>query len=151
MVRHFSGAATGALQERLAGLLFRIGQTRKVEAPKIDLGIQERDAVNVHIAVGPDLAHDASFDFFVGFLAANDEFLLGREFVLRHDSGAVAAEHDGFGALGEDAPFDVAANEGDSDLFRNACAATFEALRHRSCRRWKGAKLEPSRKPNLRR
>ena len=47
--------------------------------------------------------------------------------------------------------FDVAANEGDSDLFRNACAATFEALRHRSCRRWKGAKLEPSRKPNLRR
>src|SRR6266849_1061882 len=101
---------------------------------------KSRNAINIVVAGRGELAHHAHFHLFAGIHGANNDLLFGGELVLREDACAVAAEHHGLGLLGEDAPFDIASNQKDSELFGNAAAATPAFGRHMFVPRlWKGA------------
>lgn len=71
-----------------------------------------------------EVADDADFGFFVFFGPAKDELLLGGKFVARKNACAVEAEEDGGGGFGEDAAVQIAADEEDGNLFRDAGRAT---------------------------
>ena len=70
-----------------------------------------------------EVADDADFGFAVFFWPAKDELLLGRKFVAGKNAGAVKAEENGGGVLGEDATIQIGADEEDGDLFRDASTA----------------------------
>ncbi len=77
-----------------------------------------------------ELADDADFRFDVAIGATKDELLLGRKLVMGNDAGAVEAEEDGVGGLGENLAVEIAADQEDGDLFRDAAAAAHNLLWH---------------------
>ena len=70
-----------------------------------------------------DVADNADFGFCVFFRPAKDEFLLWGKLVAGKNAGAVKAEENGGGVLGEDAAAQIGADEEDGNLFRDASAA----------------------------
>ena len=123
VVNFFASVAGGAEKRDEAELLFRFADGRKVDLPKIEVHVKEGDAVSVQAGLLADLADDADVGFLVFFRPAEDEFLFGRKLVAREDAGAVKAEKDGGGALGEHAAVQIGADEDDGDLFRDTSRA----------------------------
>ena len=73
--------------------------------------------------VSAELADDADFRFDVAIGATKDELLLGGKLVMGDDAGAVKAEEDGVGGLGENLAVEIAADQEDGNFFRDAAAA----------------------------
>jgi hypothetical protein len=71
-----------------------------------------------------EVADDADFGFLVFFGPAKDELLLRGKLVAGKKAGAVKAEEDGGGVLGEDAAIQIGTDEEDGDFFRDAGRAT---------------------------
>ena len=77
-----------------------------------------------------ELADDADLPFDVALGATKDELLFGRKLVMRNDAGAVEAEENSVGGLGENLAVEIAADQEDGDLFRDAAAAAHNLLWH---------------------
>jgi hypothetical protein len=77
-----------------------------------------------------ELADDADFRFDVAVGATKDELLFGGKLVKGNDAGAVEAEENGVGGLGENLAVEIAADQEDGNLFRNAAAAAHNLLWH---------------------
>ena len=120
VVDFFERVTRGADERDEAELLFRVGDRRKVDFPEIESLIEEGDAVGVEMALSANVTDDADVGFLVFFGPAEDELLLGRELVAGEDAGAVKAEEDGGGALGEHAAIQIGTDEEDGDFFRDA-------------------------------
>ena len=59
-----------------------------------------------------------------------DELLFGGKLVMGNDTGAVEAEENGVGGLGENLAGEIAADQEDGDFFRDAAAAAHNLLWH---------------------
>jgi len=123
VVDFFERAASVAGERQKAHLAFEIADGWKLDSPKIQFRIDERNTVGVNAVVAAKLADHADFRFFVAFGAAKDELLLGREFVFGEDAGAVQAEKNGFGALRKDFAVQIVADQDDGNFLRDAAAA----------------------------
>ena len=123
VVDFFESVAGAANYGDDAEFHFQCAEGRKIDFPEIEIGVEEGDAVGVVVGVGAEVADDADFGLLVFFGPAKDEFLLGGEFVAGENAGAVEAEEDGGGGLGENAAIEIAADEQDGDLLRDASAA----------------------------
>ena len=77
-----------------------------------------------------ELADDADFRFDVAIGATKDELLLGGKLVMGNDAGAVEAEENGVGGLGENLAVEIAADQEDGNFFRDAAAAAHNLLWH---------------------
>src|SRR3989442_1735266 len=99
------------------------GDGRKVDVPETEIGIEEGDAVGVFAGLRAEAADHADFCFFVLFGPAKNELLLWGKLMAGKNAGAVKAEEDGGGVLGKDAAVQIAADEEDGDLLRDASAA----------------------------
>ena len=62
--------------------------------------------------------------------AAKNQLLLWDQLIARDNSGAVAAEDNGFGLLSKDFAVDVTANQHDGDFFLNASRMARGCERH---------------------
>jgi len=119
----------GAARERDEALLDFGGSERgEFGSPKIELGIDESQAVGVDAVGGAHLADDADGGFGVAIGAAEDELLLGRKLVMGNDAGAVEAEEDGVGGLGENLAIKIAADQDDGDFLRDAAGDAHNLL-----------------------
>jgi hypothetical protein len=117
----FFDGLTGAADERDdAELLFDGADGRKIDFPEIEMGIEEGYAVRVPAGLRAEVADNADFGFFVLFGPTEDEVLLRVKLVAGKNAGAVKAEEDGGGGLGENTATYVAPNEEDGDFLRNA-------------------------------
>lgn len=141
VVNFFTGVAGGAKKSDDAELLFKFVDGRKVDLPEIEIHVKESDAVAVLAGILADVADDADVGFLVFFGPAKDEFLFGRQLVAREDAGAVKAEEDGGGALGEHAAVQIGADEEDGDLFRDTSRAAHRE-RWASGRPWRGGERD---------
>ena len=119
----FESIAGAANNREEAKLHFRRIDGREVDLPKIEMGIEEGYAVSVLAGLLAKMTDDADFRFAVFFGPAKHELLLGGKLVAGKDAGAVKAEKDGGGGLGEDAAIQIAADEEDGDLLRDASTA----------------------------
>lgn len=124
VVELLDGLAGAAHQGQQAGFDFRGGERRKFHAPEIQVGINEGQAVGVDAIRGAHFADDADGSFAVAIGATKDELLLGRKLVMRNDAGAVEAEKDGVGGLGENFAVEIAADQEDGNFFRDAASDT---------------------------
>src|SRR5271157_2970681 len=116
--------AAAAFQWHATSLLFSFGNWGKVDAPKVYVGVvRKRHAVGVDLAFGANPAYNAYQSFPVGIQIANDDLLLGGEFIRGNDAGAVAAEQDSLRHFREAFAIQIASGQKDSDLFWNATAA----------------------------
>ena len=77
-----------------------------------------------------ELADDADFGFDIALRATKDELLFGGKLVMGNDAGTVEAEENSVGGLGENLAVEIAADQEDGNLFRNAAAATHNLLWH---------------------
>ena len=77
-----------------------------------------------------ELADDADFGFDVAIGATKNELLFRGKLVMGNDAGAVEAEENGVGGLGEDFAVEIAADQEHGNLFRNAAAAAHNLLWH---------------------
>ena len=77
-----------------------------------------------------ELTDDADFRFDVALGATKDELLFRRKLVMGNDAGAVEAEENGVSGLRENLAVEIAADQEDGNLFRNAAAATHNLLWH---------------------
>jgi hypothetical protein len=130
LVNFFEGVA-GIADEREKAA-FQVGgrQGRKIDVPELQSGIDEGHAVGVNALLRAELADDADFHFDVALGATKDELLLGRKLVMGNDAGAVEAEENGVGGLGENLAVEIAADQEDGDLFRDAAAAAHNLQWH---------------------
>ena len=130
LVDFFEGLARVADEREKAA--FHVGgrQGRKIDVPELQSGIGEGNAVGVDALLRAELADNADFGFDVAIGATKDELLFGRKLVLGNDAGAVEAEENGVGGLGEDFAVEIAADQEDGNLFRNAAAAAHNLLWH---------------------
>ena len=119
----FEGLARIANEGDKAELFFQGADGWKVDFPEIGMGIEKGNTVGVDTVLRAEMADDANFRFLVFVGPAKNEFLFGRELVFGDDAGAVEAEEDGGGVLGEDAAIQIAADEEDGNFFRDASAA----------------------------
>ena len=103
---------------------------RQTDFPEIERFVNEGHTIGVEIGLGADLTYDADFDFAIGFERAENQFLLGNEFVTRQDAGSAKANNDGFSLLGEHTAFASAADEEGGNCNGNASAATDLLARH---------------------
>ena len=124
VVNFFEGLAGATDEGDKAELLFDFADGRKVDFPEIEMEIEESDAVGVLAGLFAEVADDADFGFLVLFGPAKDELLLGGKLVAGKNAGAVKAEENGGGGLGENAAVQIAADEEDGNLFRDAGRAT---------------------------
>ncbi len=123
VVDFFERLANRPGQRERAHFALELADGRKIHFPKIEIGIDESDAVGVNAVVRANLADDADLGFLVAIGPAQDEFLLRRELVLGEDAGAVEAEDDGVGALGKDGASQIVADEEDGKFLRDASSA----------------------------
>jgi hypothetical protein len=130
LVDSFEGVAGIADEREKAAFHFGGGQGRKVDVPKLQGGIDEGNAIGVDALLRAKLADDADFRFDVALGATKDELLLGGKLVMGNDAGAVEAEENGVGGLGENLAVEIAADQEDGDFFRNAAAATHNLQWH---------------------
>ena len=128
VVDFFNGLADATDNGDKTELSFERGDGRKIGFPKVEIGIEESCAVGVAAGLRADVTDDADVGFFVAFGPTKDELLFGGKLVAREDAGAVKAEDDGFGGLGEDAAIQIAADEEDGNFFRDASAAAHNLL-----------------------
>ena len=119
LLNGFAGAA-GNGQE--AGFDLGRSERRKLHGPKIEVGINEGEAIGVDAVGGTHFADDADGSFAVAIGATKDELLFGGKFVMRNDAGAVEAEEDGVGRLGKNFAVKIAADQKDGNFFRNAAS-----------------------------
>src|SRR5580658_9592461 len=121
MIDGLAQAAGAALEECAASILFRLRDGCKIDSPKIDIaGIQKGHAVGVNLTFAPDTTNNANDRFLVGVEIANDDFLLGGQFVGRNDSRAVPAKQHGLRHFRETLAVHVASSQKDSELLRDA-------------------------------
>jgi len=82
-----------------------------------------------------ELADDADFRFDVAIGATKDELLFGGKLVMGNDAGAVEAEENGVGGLGENLAIEIAAIRrmgiclGMRLLLRTTCCGTRAAMK----------------------
>jgi len=124
VVDFFECLAGAADEGEKAELLFDFADWGKVDFPEIEILVEEGYAVGVLAGLFAKVADDADFGFFVFFGPAKDELLLRGKLVAGKNAGAVKAEEDGGGVLGEDAAVQIAADEEDGNFFRDAGRAT---------------------------
>lgn len=117
------GIAGAADYRDKAKLHFQSTDGRAFDFPEIEMGIEEGHAVGVLAGLRAEVADDADFRFFVFFWPAKDALLLWGKLVTGKNASAVKAEENGGGGLGEDAAIEIAADEQDGDLLRDASAA----------------------------
>src|SRR5207245_2661359 len=86
-------------------------------------GVGEGDAVGVLAGLRAEAADHSDFRFFVLFGPAKDELLLRGKLMAGKNARAVKAEENGGGVLGKDAAVQIAADEEDGNLLRDASAA----------------------------
>jgi len=123
VIDFFQGIAGAADEREKAKLHFSGGDGRKVDVPETEIGIEEGDAVGVFAGLRAEAADHADFRFFVLFGPAKDELLLRGKLMAGKNAGAVKAEENGGGVLGKDAAVQIAADEEDGNLLRDASAA----------------------------
>lgn len=128
VIDFFERAAGMAGQGEKTHFSFELGDGRKIDFPEIEIGIEEGYAVGVEFTRGADVADDANFGFLVALGPAEDEFLLGGEFVARKDTSAVEAEEDGVRVFRENSAVEIAADQDDGNFFRNASSAAHNLL-----------------------
>ena len=128
VVHFFQSLARIADEREEARFGFDGRERRKLEAPKVQVGIDEGHAVGVAAGVRAELADDSDLRFRVAIGQAKDQLLFGRKFVLGNDAGAVEAEEDGFGGLRKNATVEIAADQEDGNFFRDAAAAAHNLL-----------------------
>jgi len=120
----FFECIAGAADEReKAELQFQGTDRRKVDFPETEIGIEEGYAVGVLARLCADAADHADFRLFVLLGPAKEELLLRGKLMAGKNACAVKAEENGGGGLGKDATIQIAANEEDGDLLRDASAA----------------------------
>jgi hypothetical protein len=103
---------------------------RETDFPEIERFVNEGHTIGVEIALNADFTDDADFGFAITFERAENQFLLGNEFVASQDAGSVKANNDGFSLLGEHTAFAIAADEEDRNCNGNASAATDPLVPH---------------------
>jgi len=123
VVDFFQSIAGTADERENAELHFGGGDGRKVDVPETEIGIEEGYAVGVLAGLCADAADHPDFRFFVLLGPAKDELLLRGKLMAGKNARAVKAEEDGGGGLGEDAAIQIAADEEDGNLLRDASAA----------------------------
>jgi hypothetical protein len=123
VIDFFGGIAGTAEQGEKAEFHFLRTDGRKIDFPDIEMGIEEGYAVRVLVGLRAKVADDADFGFAVFLGPAKDELLLGGKLVAGKNAGAVEAKENGGGVLREDAAVEIAADEEDGDLLRDASAA----------------------------
>ena len=129
-VQLLDGFAGAACEGDEALLDFGGSERRKFGGPKIELGIDESQAVGVDAIGSAHLADDADGGFGVAIGTTQDKLLLGRKLVMGNDAGAVEAEEDGIGGLGEDFAIEIAADQEDGNFFRDAASDAHNLLWH---------------------
>lgn len=96
--------------------------------------------IGVDIALGSNFTDDADFGFAIGFERAENQFLLGNEFVARQDTGSMETDDDGL--VGEHPTFGFATDEPDGNRNSDASAAADLLVRHLG-NRGKGPRVYP--------
>lgn len=129
----FERFARGAHETEEAQLSFHSANRGKLEAPEVEIGIEEGHAVGVNPFVRTDVADDADFCFFVVLRPAKKEFLLGRQLMPGEDASAMQAEKDGLGGLGEHTAVEIAPDQEDGDFLGDAAAPAHNLLGQRGC------------------
>jgi hypothetical protein len=124
VVDFFESMAGATDEGKKAELHFHGADGREIDFPEIEIFVEEGDAVSVLAGLLAQVADHADFGFLVSFGPAKDELLLRREFVAGENAGAMKAEEDSGGGLGEDAAIQIAADEEDGDMFGDAATAT---------------------------
>ena len=124
------GSATCALQRQTRNAFLRSVRRRKTGFPEIQRFVNKSYTVGVDIPLGADLTHDADVGFAIGFERAENQFLIGNEFMRGQKAGAMQADDDGFGFFGEHPAFGIAADEEDGNRDSKASASTDLLVRH---------------------
>lgn len=127
-VNAFERQAHIADQNQDAEFLFFLGRRRKFHLPEILNVIKKRNAVRVDAGVLADLADHADFRFFIAVGPAKDHLLLGGEFVLGKEAGAVKAEENGLRLLGKNPAGQIGTDQDDGNLFGDASASAHNLL-----------------------
>jgi len=130
VVDFFESLAGVADEREEAAFHFGGRHGRKVDVPKLQAGIHEGHAVGVDALLRAKLADDPDFRFDVAIGATKNELLFGGKLVMGNDAGAVEAEENGVGGLGENLAAEIAADQEDGNLFRDAAAAAHNLLWH---------------------
>lgn len=120
---HFTATANCALKCRASRCDCLTCQGRKLDAPEVDLGVEESNAVGIGAIRGANLSDDADVGFFIGFPMDKDQLLLDDKLVLRNDTCAVTAQDYRLCFFYELLTIGVAAGQENGDLFGNAAAA----------------------------
>lgn len=97
---------------------------RKIHLPKINVGVDESDAVNVTAGFASDFANQADLGFSGGAWNAERQDFVGRESVARNDASAVAAKDHRFRFLGKDSAARIRPEQNDIQLFCDASTAS---------------------------
>jgi hypothetical protein len=126
----FQNSAGVADEREKAAFHFGWRQGRKIEVPELEVEIHEGNAVGVNVKLRTELADDPDFRFFVELRATKDHLLFGAEFMTGKNARAMKAKEDGACGLGENPPVEIAADQEDGDLFRDAAAAAHNLLWH---------------------
>jgi hypothetical protein len=116
--------ARGADKNEQAEFFFGVTDGRKVDAPEIELLVEESDAVGVLAGLFANVADDADFGFAIFFGPAKDKLLLRGELVAGKKASAVKAEENSSGAFREHAAVQIGTDEEDRNFFRDAGRAT---------------------------
>lgn len=124
VVDFFESIAEAADEGEKTELLFDGADGREVDFPEIEILVEEGDAVGVLAGLRTEMADDADFRFLVFLGPAKDELLLRGKLVAGKKAGAVKAEEDRGGGLGEDAAIQIGTDKEDGEFFRDAGRAT---------------------------
>lgn len=130
VVELFNSFAGAADEGDEAGFEFGGRERGKFRVPEMEIGVDEGDAIGEGAVRRAGLVDDADDGFAVAIGAAKDELLLGRKFVAGEDAGAVEAEDDGGGGLGENFAVQIAADEEDGDGCGDATSDAHNLLGH---------------------
>jgi hypothetical protein len=133
-----------AALERSWALRWIVGfRRRKFHGPELKILIDECDAVDIAAGFAANLANETNFCFGGGTGHAQGQDFVGSEDVARNDSGAVAAEDNGFRLLREHLSCRAGSKKHDGDFFGNA--PTSANLMHRTA----GTRSPVREKPTL--
>jgi len=121
----FPRLAAAALEDDERAVQFEGFGRRKLHRPEVEIGIDERDAVNEAARFAANLPDEADFGFLGGIGQAHGQAFIGRKTVSRDDASAVAAEYDSFCVFRKHFSRRVGAEQNDSYFFGDTSAAAF--------------------------
>src|SRR5579859_974506 len=109
-------------RQALAGSMERFWR-REFDRPEVRIGIDKSDAINVTAMVAANFPHEANLGLLRRAGQAKRQEFVGREFVSRDDSSAVAAEHDSIRFFRKRFSRCIRAEQHDRNFFCNASAS----------------------------